>query len=450
MALLAALLAPGCSSEEPTAAPEAPPEPSPPPTVVFVVLDTVRADHLSLCGYERPTSPQLEALAAEGSATCRAYVAGSWTLPSHASLFTGVEPSVHRAHAITSGVEDYSGVSSRSRPLDRALPTLAERMVEQGYKSVAVSANPVVSGKLGLMRGFEVTRVAEKWGAMFDSGFGKALDQVLAELSTTDDERPLFLFLNLAEAHQPWRNVPAGLEWLPARTKLHWGKKTDDDPWRRYVEGRMDEAEQAELRAQATDLYDYGVWRADRTLGNARRKLEAAGVCQRGCRWVVISDHGEYLGEHQLLDHGHYVHEPNARVPLVVVEPSGQVELPSPVSALVAHELVQTGALPEALPRVTSTAWPHVRRCARTDGAAYCNPAAALWSGEEKLWWDGEQSWRVDLSADPDEATPAPLGDHPLAGELAAIAAEVEADARDDGEPDHDVLEALQALGYLD
>ena len=447
MMVLSALLAGACGSEPP-AKPAVPEPPPPPPTVVFVVLDTVRADHLSLCGYERPTSPELEALAAGGTWTCGAYVPGSWTLPSHASLFTGVEPAAHHAHAITSGVKDYSGVSSRSRALDEALPTLAEEMAEQGYRSVAVSANPVVSEKLGLMRGFEVARVAEKWGSYFDLGFGRALDGVLTELPR--DDKPLFLFLNLAEAHQPWKNIPSALGWLPARKKVHWGKKTAEDPWRRYVEGRMDDEEAAELRARTTDLYDYGVWRADRTLGRVREALEGGGWCDDGCRWVVTSDHGEYLGEHQLLDHGHYVHEPNARVPLVVVDPAGPVELPSPVSALVAHELVQTGALPAPLPRVTSSAWPHVRRCARTDGKAYCAPAAAIWSGDEKLWWDGEQSWRVDLTVDPGELAPEPLGDHPLAAELAALVGEVEADARDEGAVDEDVVEALRSLGYLD
>ncbi len=133
-----------------------------------------------------------------------------------------------------------------------------------------------------------------------------------------------------------------------------------------------------------------------------------------------------------------------------VKEPTGPVELPSPVSALVAHHLVQTGALPAALPAVTSSAWPHVRRCVRTDGEAYCAPSAAIWTGDEKLWWDGAKSWRVDLRADPGELAPQPLGDHPLAGELAALAAEVEGDARDDGAPDEDVVEALRSLGYLD
>src|SRR5512138_3439180 len=67
------------------------------PNVVFVVLDTVRADHASLCGYERPTTPNLEQLAKLGATfSCDAYAPGSWTLPSHASFFTGVDVATHR------------------------------------------------------------------------------------------------------------------------------------------------------------------------------------------------------------------------------------------------------------------------------------------------------------------------------------------------------------------
>ncbi|MDP6933469.1 MAG: sulfatase-like hydrolase/transferase, partial [Myxococcota bacterium] len=86
-----------------------------PPHSILIVLDTVRADRLSLCGYDRPTSPTLVSLARAGfTSTCEAYTPGTWTLPSHASFFTGVDVLTHRAHALTDGIDDLSGTQART------------------------------------------------------------------------------------------------------------------------------------------------------------------------------------------------------------------------------------------------------------------------------------------------------------------------------------------------
>ena len=165
-----------------------------PPNVVFIVLDTVRADHLSLCGYERPTSPNLDAFVASSGAqyTCDAQAPATWTLPSHASFFTGVHPSVHRSHAITSGIEDLSGIRANSRTLDKALPTLGEQMIEMGYDTRMVSSNPVVGSKLGLRRGFQKLRSAKKWGRMFDDEYLPSLKKLMR---TIEPDNPTLLFL---------------------------------------------------------------------------------------------------------------------------------------------------------------------------------------------------------------------------------------------------------------
>ena len=69
------------------------------PNIVMIVLDTIRSDHLSICGYERPTTPVLEDLVRQAqAATCDAYAPGTWTLPSHASFFTGLSVPDHGAH----------------------------------------------------------------------------------------------------------------------------------------------------------------------------------------------------------------------------------------------------------------------------------------------------------------------------------------------------------------
>lgn len=430
------------------------------PDVVFIVLDTVRSDHLSLCGDDRPTSPNLRALAEQSTWTCGAVAPGSWTLPSHASFFTGLTPTAHHAHAITSGVSDFSGSASRSRPLQKknGPPTLAEQLGEQGYETVMVSGNPVVGEGMGLARGFSVTHVAEKFGELAEDAL---VDAVGEALSAVPEDAPLFLFVNIAEAHQRWAPIPAGLSWVkPQRNRhlLKYAKLSPDDLWRRYVEGRLSEEAVAAVNHGIDALYAYNVWRADRTLGGVLAQLEASGRCGEGCRLVVTSDHGEMLGEHMLLDHGHYVWESDVRVPLLVRGVEEPPDLSQPISALHAFHLLRDGHLPDVLTPPSSVAWPHMRRCYHTRGKAFCSTSAALWDGDDKLVWMHELSaleptlMRFDLSVDPDETSPLPLtADHPRYDELIALSKATIADSGSDQEEiDKSVIEALRAAGYLE
>jgi len=385
----------------------------PPETVIFVVLDTVRADRLSACGYG-DTSPNLAAL--DGSLSCTAVAPGSWTLPSHASFMTGAMPVDHRAHCITSGVDDLGGSGARSRPLNQDLGTLAEAFVERGYQTIAVSGNPVVSEKMGLLRGFESTHVAPAWG----SWFGDTLPEKVSEaMSPTDPARSTFLFVNIADAHQPWRGQGESLTW---------NKKKDEGDWARYHRGEMSAEEWAPLQAKVDRLYDAAVTRADTSLGQILSQH-----CGDNCRVVITSDHGEMLGEHGLLDHGHNVWDENAVVPLY----TSQGEIGEGwVSALDAHGLV-LGEPKRHAP--VSEAWPHVRRCARTAGAAFCSVEVGVWGETKTVWSDGEEFVEAEGVRTP--VTVWTLTEH---------GTRLRREARDDGQIDFEVEELLRAAGYMD
>jgi hypothetical protein len=426
---------------------ERPPLIAGPGLVALIVLDTVRADHLSLCGYSRPTSPSLDALARErASWTCDAYTPEAWTLPSHASFFTGVTVPEHGADYAPDGLKLSWG--ARVAPLDDRLPTLAELMARAGYRSVAVSANPVISDQTGLSRGFDRLVHANHFGELYGAALIRALDQALANEPA---DAPLFLFLNIADAHHPWPAIPDSVEWLPARAALTYEVHSPGSAWRRYMAGELGRSEAEALFAHQTDLYDWGIARADATLAAALELLERRGYLSRGHRIVITSDHGEFLGQHGLAGHCCYAYEAVTRVPFLVLSSGPRPELPRPLAALEAHHLLRDGRLPAGDGIVSSVGYPSAQLSRHVGGRFGDELSVALWHGREKLHWiDGRVS-RYALDRDPGELSPLDAAGHPLLGRLEALAAAaqrgtsaVPASASDEA------FRHLEALGYVD
>ncbi len=478
MIALATLAACEPAPEAPTApAPETSPQearaPTPAaaegPNVLFVVLDTVRADHLSLCGYERPTSPNLEALRERGAAwTCDAYAPGSWTLPVHASFFTGLPVTTHGMHTFAqteeeaeAGADDGAWVPTTLTqgvfPLPRNRETLAETFGKRGYRSGAFSGNPTVSRELELTRGFDEAYAARA----FVAGNGdKLLERIVGVLPRWKDQGGArFLFVNFADAHNPWPAVPEGLGWAAPGPELNFEPSQPQGAWARYVRGEMPGDEAAALRARLVDSYDYGVWNADRLLGELLTTLEGIGWFEGEWRLIVASDHGELLGEHGLLTHGHNVYEGNARVPLLYLSsnPAALPDLSGPISALHAYHLARDGALPEERAPVEGVAFPSAAFARWSDGRFAAAPEAAVWgpSGEDdrccaKLTARGEQALAGDLVADPGEENLAPAADHPLAPALEDLTGRMERSAARRGQMEDAALELLRAAGYVE
>jgi len=140
-ALLSALVFAGCG------------QPDRPPNVVLITLDTTRADHLSLYGYAGDTSPNLDRFALDSVVYEHAYATSSWTLASHASLFTGLLPMQHGAQSVPEGPNRVLGYGVR--PLAAEFSTLAERLGEAGFRRAAIVAGPALRSELGVAQGFE-------------------------------------------------------------------------------------------------------------------------------------------------------------------------------------------------------------------------------------------------------------------------------------------------------
>ena len=427
-----------------------PVEETTPHLVLFVVLDTVRADHTSLCGYGRPTTPFLEELKRLGASfTCDAQVSGSWTVPTHASFFTGVDVPSHGAHyaASAQGV-DYDGLAMH--PLDERFPTLAEQLVEQGYRTVAVSANSLVSSATGLLRGFEYRSSPGELHAFYRA------PGVLAEVSRILDEdlqreRPLFLFVNFMDAHDPWPAIPEGVGWVPPRTSLRWECGPEEEcTLDRLFRGTLADENRMAWLEHVTDLYDHGIATADGGLRDLVGLLRERGWMDDGYRIVVTSDHGELLGEHGLAYHGRYLYEPITRVPLLVHEGGGTPPaLPGPFPGTGVFHLVRDGVPGAEVAQATAAAYPERGWVRKYDGEVGGSTSAAIWQGNQKLLWMDGTVQVFDLSQDPGEERPVTVDEPALSGEMDTLVTRVLESGGTAATMTPEMIEALRAVGYV-
>ncbi len=285
------------------------------PNVLLIILDTVRGSGLSLYGYSRQTSPELDAFAKGGTVFETAISAAPWTLPSHASMFTGRYPAW-----LSTDFE---------RKLDRKEPTLAEVLSRAGYSTVGIAANMgYASWESGLERGFveyhdypvnleQILRsslygsstIADRWyraksnqeklqlikQARFDvmpkhahylMDAREVTDKFLDWRSHRDAARPYFAFLNYFDAHDPY---------------------TPPDSLRRKF------AKPPKQR----DLYDAEIYFMDSQLGRLFKELESRGDL-KNTLVIVSADHGEHFGERGLIRHANSVYTPLVHVPLVL------------------------------------------------------------------------------------------------------------------------------------
>lgn len=344
------------------------------PNVLLIIWDTVRAASLGLYGYERATSPNLQRLADQGVVFTRAFATAPWTLPSHASMFTGRFASEMTADFRT--------------PLDDSAPTLAEALVDRGYLTAGFVGNTYYTGReSGLARGFIHYDDYPVSGPEFvlSSALGRALvtsnawrhrlgrTDIFARRSAADvtgrflgwldrrPDRPFFAFINLFDAHEPYR-PPARFESLYGPQTARSLTRIDHHQLRNGTRwGRRNMA--PEERQAEQDAYDGAITYLDHELAALLAELERRGL-RENTIVIVTSDHGEHFGEHGMYTHGNSVYTPVTHVPLVI---SGSERVPAglrqeqavSLRALAATvlDLVQPGA-PHGFPGLSlASAW---------------------------------------------------------------------------------------------
>jgi arylsulfatase A-like enzyme len=335
---------------------ELPPAPPGAPDVVLVVLDTVRAGSVSTYGYSRPTAPGVDALAREGALFLDATSPSTWSLPSHASLFTGRYPSSHGAHA-------------EHHFLDDRFPTLAEVMERSGYETFCFTANAWISDGLGLTRGFAwqdtslrnqggagvgfsfVHRLLDRLGLQETDKGGGLVAEAFGEWAAArpaDAERPAFVFLNFIEAHFPYHQLPH--EHLFRFTDRPYGelREISVDLLGAQFGGAGRAVEEVGEPTRA--MYDGGIVHTSELLEHVVEALRARGTLDDTIL-VVLADHGEVLGERGgFFGHGPSLYQESVGVPLLVRYPArvpAGVRVAEPVSTLgVFATILQLADLP--------------------------------------------------------------------------------------------------------
>ncbi|MFB6184857.1 MAG: sulfatase [Haloarculaceae archaeon] len=329
-----------------------------PANVLFVVMDTVRKSHLSVYGYDRPTTPNLEAFAEEAAVFEQAVAPAPWTLPVHASLFTGLYPSEHGA--------------TQENPYLEGATTLAASLSAAGYRTSCYSSNAWITPYTNLTDGFDDQDnffqvmpgeflsgpLSRAWKAMNDNETLRSVADRLVELGNTVHEylaaggggdsktpavidrtmdfvdgavgpptgasdtatadgtadAPFFSFINLMDAHLPYHPPDEYVEeFAPGvdSTAVCQNSKEYNCGAR-----NIDDAEWDDIRG----LYDAEIRHIDDQLGRLFDHLEETG------QWddtlvIVCADHGELHGEHDLYGHEFCIYDPLVNVPLMVKHP---------------------------------------------------------------------------------------------------------------------------------
>ncbi|WP_136689656.1 sulfatase [Halorhabdus amylolytica] len=313
---------------------------SSPDNVLFVVLDTVRKDHLSIYGHDRPTTPNLAEFAEDARIYEQAVAQAPWTVPSHGSMFTGRYPSEHGA--------------TQENPYLEGETTLAQSLSAAGYETACFTSNAWITPYTHLSDGFDEQDnffellpgeflsgpLARSWKALNDyevlrkavaglinvgnyfhkylesegddSKTPKAIEKTKAFIDSTDDD--FFAFVNLMDAHLPYHP--------PEEFRTEFAPGVDPDEvcqdTKLYNAGAydIDDEEWAAIRS----LYDAEIAYMDHHVGQLFDWLKETG------RWeetavVVCADHGELFGEHDIYSHEFALYEPLINVPLLVKHP---------------------------------------------------------------------------------------------------------------------------------
>ncbi len=274
------------------------------PRIVLVSIDTLRADHVGCYGYGRPTTPHLDALAAEATLFLNAYAPSPWTLPSHVSLFTGLEAHNHQVY-------------SADERMSPSLETLADVLRQHGYVCGAITGGGFLSPRYGFAKGFDTYSESEGQFSFQDSA--ARVGQAAAEWLDRNADKRFFLFLHTYQPHAPY-DAPDPYGTMFQGERPLWSRLDLYTHLGGAKVGIYKSLPEEEKRAIAA-LYDGEVRYVDDALiGPLTAKLKSLGLYDQTLL-IITSDHGEEFYDHGGWGHGQSLYEELVRVPLIVKFP---------------------------------------------------------------------------------------------------------------------------------
>jgi arylsulfatase A-like enzyme len=437
------------------AAPQAPPQ-----RIILITIDTLRADHLGTYGYPRGISPFLDGLAEESMVFDQAFSSSSHTAPSHASLFTSLQPAQHR-------------LLVNGELLDDQLLTIAELLSEREYRTAAFTPVKFLNGLTAGFDHFSSSQTYEPADAV--------LTRAIEWLKENGAETKSFVWIHLYDVHEwvtPKHLNRRDVRWVRENADLQGGEL------RRWLEEHhglpADMAEGGVPVMRSINRYDGQLYAVDQALEKFYGSLGVGGFLD-GSIWFITSDHGEGLGNHHRMGHGQYIYDEQIRVPLLVHCPTDDfaigrvhdiVRLVDVAPTIAA--LVESSMETQAIPVVGQSILPLLRdRQARwtvTETFSQRRPADerrikegwlpgdvyATRDRDRKLIINTEGSCEFfDLETDPFEIDNECDPSKPDVAELLRLLTEAYEGMQTQGEAMHsgaaspEVIEELKALGYL-
>lgn len=318
------------------------PDSSQKPDVVFVLLDTVRLDHMGWGGCELDTSPRFDALAREGAAFSQTIAQAPWTKPAVATLMTSQVPGVH-------------GATARRNAMGPRNRTLAEALAVAGYRTAAYSSNPNIIDLFGFEQGFQ------EFTAEVSSNAESFLERAAVWMDD-DSDQASFLYLHLNDAHYPYDPLPgyAGL-FNHTGIEAHLDGDTEKD-FRENLGAGFTQEQVESMRLSFAEEIRY----LDDKVGAFLEELLAEND---NLLVVICSDHGEEFLEHGDLGHGHSLHEELIRVPLQFSWSPALGERLGLKPGIHDEQVRQLDVLPTLL-ELTDIAWPEAGRAMQGESLA--------------------------------------------------------------------------------
>ncbi len=424
----------------------------PPPNVLLLVVDCLRADHLSLSGYERETTPSIDALAAESVRFTRTISQASWTRPSLPTILTGLYPSEHGLHSF----DESEAGSVKSPSLPESVTTVAEALKARGYRTALIGEQFQLSPRFGLNQGFDFYKNRASDAANIHRNLFRWLDGESAG-------GPFFAYLHYLEIHWPYCPPPAVRgTFNDGSSEIRWCHK-----WRELRQDilsgavALTEVDREVMKAR----YDEELLALDGRLGELFAELKSRGLWD-DTLIVLTSDHGEEFYEHGSMGHGQSLYGELIDVPLVFKPPAAwPAEVDRAVDAVVELRSISptvleaAGAPPfEGVAAPSLVPWMTGRPTAEDPfGVAEAQDEVVVRTADLKLMArrDSSAFELYDLAADPGETADVT---RQRRGELQRLRSYLEtwreslrpAAASEMQELDPETLEGLKALGYVD